>query len=93
VEPIEHAALSSLLDSDNAAVSKLITVLSYDCVEIANLRKFVKISIFLLTFSHFFYLYNDLKCKGFDFLSLGIEEFVQAVAALRAPGEPAGGAS
>ncbi|KAG1360736.1 putative WASH complex subunit 4 [Cocos nucifera] len=39
VEPLEHSDLSTLLESDNVAVSKLIMVLSYDCIEISRLHR------------------------------------------------------
>ncbi|XP_072994798.1 uncharacterized protein [Typha latifolia] len=54
VEPIEHCDLSSLLDSDNVAVSKFLMVLSHDCLEISRLSQFASKNLYrqLLLFGH-----------------------------------------
>ncbi|XP_010934687.1 uncharacterized protein [Elaeis guineensis] len=54
VEPLEHSDLSALLESDNVAISKLIMVLSYDCIEISRLHRSASKKLYrqLLLFGH-----------------------------------------
>ncbi|XP_026660870.2 WASH complex subunit 4-like isoform X2 [Phoenix dactylifera] len=54
VEPLEHSDLSTLLESDNVAVSKLVMVLSYDCIEISRLHRSASKKLYrqLLLFGH-----------------------------------------
>ncbi|MQL83966.1 hypothetical protein Taro_016453, partial [Colocasia esculenta] len=54
VEPLEHSDLPSLVDSDNVDVAKFVMVLSYDCVEIARLRRHAARHLYrqLLLFGH-----------------------------------------
>lgn len=44
-EPTEHKDVLTLVQSDNVSVSKLITVLSYDCNEISRLCRYVRLSL------------------------------------------------
>ncbi|XP_058104666.1 uncharacterized protein LOC131248403 isoform X5 [Magnolia sinica] len=53
-EPLEHSDVSNLVESDNVAVSKFVTVLSYDCFEISRLCRRASRSIYrqLLLFGY-----------------------------------------
>ncbi|KAI3843991.1 hypothetical protein MKX03_000356 [Papaver bracteatum] len=53
-EPLEHSSLSTLLESDNVAVSKFVAVLSYDCSEISRLSRYARGNIYrqLSLFGH-----------------------------------------
>ncbi|KAI3918207.1 hypothetical protein MKX01_041527 [Papaver californicum] len=53
-EPLEHSSLSTLLESDNVAVSKFVAVLSYDCSEISRLSQYARKNIYrqLSLFGH-----------------------------------------
>ncbi|XXG67338.1 hypothetical protein AAC387_Pa06g0709 [Persea americana] len=45
-EPTEHKDVLTLVQSDNVSVSKLITVLSYDCIEISRLCRYASRHIY-----------------------------------------------
>ncbi|KAI3963387.1 hypothetical protein MKW98_022809 [Papaver atlanticum] len=53
-EPLEHSSLSTLVESDNVAVSKFVAVLSYDCSEISRLSQYARRNIYrqLSLFGH-----------------------------------------
>ncbi|XP_020112572.1 WASH complex subunit SWIP homolog isoform X5 [Ananas comosus] len=54
VEPVERSDLPALLGSDNVAVSKFLTVLSHDCLQISRLSQFASRNLYrqLLLFGH-----------------------------------------
>ncbi|KAJ4950569.1 hypothetical protein NE237_027401 [Protea cynaroides] len=53
-QPLEHSDILTLIGSDNVAVSKFTTVLSYNCIEISRLTQHVRRNICrqLLLFGH-----------------------------------------
>lgn len=52
-EPFEHSDVPTLVQSDNVSVAKLISVLSYDCIEISRLSRHVRFSFFFPQFPPF----------------------------------------
>ncbi|XP_068651139.1 uncharacterized protein [Aristolochia californica] len=54
IEPFEHSDVLTLIGSENVAMSKFITVLSFDCIEISRLSRHASRNIYkqLLLFSH-----------------------------------------
>ncbi|KAF8379321.1 hypothetical protein HHK36_028755 [Tetracentron sinense] len=54
VEPLEHSDISTLIESENVAVAKFVTVLAYDCNEISRLSRYSRRNIYrqLLLFGH-----------------------------------------
>ncbi|XP_019055712.1 PREDICTED: WASH complex subunit SWIP-like isoform X2 [Nelumbo nucifera] len=53
-EPSEHSDISTLIELENVLVSKFVTVLSYDCIEISKLTEYARRNIYrqLSLFGH-----------------------------------------
>ncbi|XP_077235545.1 uncharacterized protein LOC143877406 isoform X2 [Tasmannia lanceolata] len=46
VEPLEQSDVSALVQSDNVAISKFVTVLSYDCIEVSKLSRYASRNLY-----------------------------------------------
>ncbi|XP_043716643.1 WASH complex subunit 4-like isoform X2 [Telopea speciosissima] len=53
-QPLEHSDILTLIGTDNVLVSKFVTVLSYDCIEISRLTQYARRNIYrqMFLFGH-----------------------------------------